>query len=211
MNLTKELYESHHSLHRESGFSILKSERGQLFSSLIGTGKSVLDIGCRDGALTEFFVKGNKVVGIDVDSNALDRARQQLGIEAHNVDAYGDWNELENKKFDAIVAGEILEHLFYPENILKKVSDHLNDGGIFVGSVPNAFSLKNRFRYLLGNKRHTPLSDPTHVNQFSAKELESLLKKYFREVKVLGLGRYTRLSKISPSLFAFDLAFLARK
>jgi 2-polyprenyl-3-methyl-5-hydroxy-6-metoxy-1,4-benzoquinol methylase len=208
--LAKDLYEEHHSLRRAPGFSILKEDRGRFFASVIGAGKRVLDLGCRDGALTSYFAQGNSVLGVDVDEVALARAKESLGIETRFVDAHGDWHELASESFDAVVAGEVLEHLFYPDRIVAQVAKHLISGGVFVGSVPNAFSLKNRLRYLLGSKLHTPLEDPTHINHFSASDLHRLLSKQFSSVEIRGLGRYRRLAALSPTWFAFDLAFVAR-
>lgn len=206
----KEIYKHHHATSRERGFSILKDERGAVLKELVGTGQKVLDIGCRDGALTRFFIEGNEVLGVDIDQNALNEA-QKLGIETKVMDLNGDWPELQDRKFDVVVAGEVLEHLYYPEKVAGKVVERLLPQGRFIGSVPNAFSLKNRLRYLVGSKRHTPLSDPTHITQFSAPELETILKKHFSKVEVRGLGRYQKLASLSPNLFSFDLFFTAEK
>ncbi|HYF28802.1 MAG TPA: methyltransferase domain-containing protein [Candidatus Paceibacterota bacterium] len=209
MSQAETIYEAHHKARRAPGFSILKDDRGAFIREAVGTGKRILDIGCRDGALTRTFMEGNTVTGVDVDREALARAGE-LGIEAIQMDLLGDWEELGDRQFDAVVAGEILEHLYFPEQVVCKIRSRLKEDGVLVGSVPNAFSLKNRLRYLRGTKKHTPLSDPTHINQFSAPELEALLARHFREVTVTGLGRYTRLAKLSPNFFAFDLAFVAR-
>jgi 2-polyprenyl-3-methyl-5-hydroxy-6-metoxy-1,4-benzoquinol methylase len=207
----KKLYEEHHKERRSPGFSVLKEERGRLFSSIIGTGKRVLDLGCRDGALTAYVVDGNSVLGVDVDEVALTRAHETLGIETRVLDAHGDWNELGEETFDAVLMGEVLEHLFYPDRVVAQVAAHLRRGGVFVGSVPNAFSLKNRLRYFSGSKKNTPLEDPTHINQFSAADLESILRTCFSSIEIRGLGRYSRLAAALPSWFAFDLVFIARK
>ena len=209
-NSQSDIYKYHHSTNRERGFSILKDERGRLLEDLIGEGKAVLDIGCRDGALTKYFVPGNTVLGVDIDDVALAEAAK-LGIETKKVDLNGDWSELSGRKFDVVVAGEVLEHLYYPDQVSKKAAMLLNPGGLFVGSVPNAFSLKNRLRYLMGTKRYTPLSDPTHINHFHADELKKLLQKSFSKVEIMGLGRYGRLSKLSPGLFGFDLFFICHQ
>ncbi len=206
----KEIYKHHHATSRERGFSVLKEERGNLLKELVGTDKQVLDIGCRDGGLTQFFKEGNQVLGLDIDQNALNEAAK-LGIETKIVDLNGDWSELGNREFDVVVAGEVLEHLYYPEKVAGRAAKHLKVGGKFVGSVPNAFSLKNRLRYLMGSKRYTPLSDPTHITQFNARELETILNKHFQHVEIRGLGRYEKLAKFSPNLFAFDLFFIATK
>jgi len=209
-NSLKNIYENHHLAKNRGGFSILEKERGQLLKEFIGIGKSVLDIGCRDGRLTKHYIVGNNVLGVDIDSNLLKSAEQNLKIETLLMDLNGDWSELGNKKFDAIVAGEILEHLYYPEIVLEKIKKHLNLGGVFIGSIPNAFSLRNRLRYLLGDKKNTPLDDPTHINQFSYHEIKNILYKHFYKVNIVGLGRYGFLAKKVPNFFAFDLFFICR-
>lgn len=208
-SLIQNIYESHHKENRPQGFSILENKRGLLLKNFIGKNKKVLDIGCRDGVLTKHFTFGNDVTGIDIDSQALLRTSKDLGIRTLAIDLNSDWAEINGEKFDIVVAGEVMEHLYFPEKIVKQIVSHLNSNGMFIGSVPNAFSLKNRLRYLKSSKRYTPLSDPTHINHFSSHELVALLKKYFEKVEIIGLGRYTWFSKIFPSLFAFDLFFVA--
>ncbi len=207
----EDMYTTHHKGGRRKGFSILEADRGKLFTSLVGEGKQVLDIGCRDGTLTRYFTKNNSVLGVDIDAELLNEARKQLGIETIIFDLNGSWSELGEKKFDVVVAGEVVEHLFFPQEVCARVSAHLHPHGVFVGSVPNAFTLKHRLRYLFASKKHTPLSDPTHINHFSVDELRTLLLKHFDEVTIYGLGKYALLSKHFPSWFAFDLVFSARK
>lgn len=211
-NFLSSLYEKHHSMYRKEDFSILKKERGDILKKNIGINKKILDIGCRDGSLTSFFADNNQVIGVDVDGEALKRAKSKLGIETLLFDIQSDpWPEILSSSFDVVVAGEILEHLYYPEEIVKKISNKLISGGVFLGSVPNAFSLKNRLRYLMGIKKNTPLEDPTHINHFSYKELKNILSSYFKDVKIIGLGRYEKMSKRMPGLIAFNLFFIAKK
>lgn len=208
-SFTKKLYETHHAQNRTPGFSILKEERGKLFSQIVGMGKDVLDLGCRDGALTLYFKEGNNVLGVDIDSFSLAKA-SELGIPTKEMDIYGDWLELEGRKFEVVVMGEVLEHLFYPEDIIKKVAGVLKEGGVFVGSVPNAFSLRNRLRYLMGQKKYTPLSDPTHINQFSRKDLVQVLSKSFKFIEIKPLGKFAWFDKLWPGMFSFDLVWVAK-
>lgn len=209
-SVIKKIYECHHKNHRGEGFVLMEKERGDLLRRYIGTGKNVLDIGCRDGALTKHFLQGNEVWGADIDEISLNRA-EELGVKTILMDLNGDWPELNGQKFDVIVAAEVLEHLYYSEENIKKIVSFLNKDGILIGSVPNAFSLKNRLRYLRGQKKFTPLADPTHINQFNYQELETLLKKYFQEVEIIGLGRYTKLAKLMPNYFAFIFFFYAKE
>lgn len=206
------IYTYHHSHNRNKGFTIMEQERSAFLQESIGTGKKILDIGCRNGVLTKHFAKGNVVWGVDIDPVALEEAKKLLvNTDSQNnffvMDLLGDWSELKGEQFDVIVCGEVLEHLYFPEKVVEKVVAHLKLGGVFVGSVPNAFSMKNRVRLALGTKKGTPLSDPTHINHFSLPELRAMLSRHFKTVSVTGLGRHTRMVKMSPRHFAFDLVW----
>ncbi|RJQ20725.1 class I SAM-dependent methyltransferase [Candidatus Woesearchaeota archaeon] len=203
------LYEKHHELLGKSDYSMLEDERGKLFASWIGTGKKVLDIGCRDGTLTRHFLSGNDVTGVDIDRQMLARA-EKLGIKTKLLDLHGTWDL---PQFDVIVAAEVLEHLYYPHDICKKIADHLKPGGLFIGSVPNAYNIKNRLRYLFGIQKNTPLDDPTHINQFSYKLLRALLQKHFSSVELSGIagGKMNAIAKRVPNLGSFMLVWRATR
>jgi hypothetical protein len=81
----------------------------------------------------------------------------------------------------------------------------LRPGGTVVGSVPNAFRLKNRLRFLLGRK---PEDDPTHLHMFSPDEVRSLLGGFEEPRLRFIAGRFVALH---PRLFANDIVFSARK
>ena len=48
----------------------------------------------------------------------------------------------------------------------------LRPGGFFLGSVPNAYRLRNRLVFLLGRP---PETDPTHLHMFSPDAIRALL------------------------------------
>ena len=111
------------------------------------------------------------------------------------------------------VAGEIIEHIFYPEKFLGKVIKVLKKDGIFIGSTPNAFNIKNRLRFLLGKTEGTTLEDEMHINHFSYNKLNLILKSYFNEVKIYPLvgRRYSLLASIKPSLFAHTFVWYCKQ
>ena len=108
------IYENHHKTLKKEGFSIMKEVRGDLIKKSIGIDKRVLDIGCRDGSLTSYFIDGNDVTGVDIDAHSLELAKNKFGINTIMMDLNGDWSELNEDKYDVIFAGEVLEHLYYP-------------------------------------------------------------------------------------------------
>lgn len=209
MSFLEDLYRNHHKTRRGPGFVLLGEERGVFLQKYVGKEKHVLDIGCRDGALTEYYKDGNEVLGLDIDSEALAGARERLGIQVQHVDLNNEWGVPE-KSFDVVVAAEVIEHLYYPEKIMGNIVRVLKDDGMLVGTVPNAFSIMHRVRYLTLRKKGTPLEDPTHINHFTVGELRDLLRRHFHEVTVEGIGRLGLLAQIFPQLFAFNLCFVAK-
>ncbi len=208
----EEVYNYHHTKERGDFFLILGDERGSFLKEKIGSGKKVLDIGCRDGALTKYYAKDNEVLGCDVDSEALSRAEKFLGITTKHLDLNGDWG-LPKNNFDVVVAAEVVEHLYYPVHVFKKINDVLKTGGFFVGTIPHAFSIQNRVKLFFGSKSGTPLQDPTHINHFCHKEFKKLLEKQFVNVEIKGITspRYNKLTFIFPFFFAHDIMFYAQK
>lgn len=200
-----ERYRAHHRGSRSEEFVFAGPERAALFRDAIGTGRRVLDLGCRYGALTQAYVAGNEVVGVDVDRDALAEAAQ-LGIET----VWADVEEplpFADESFDAVVAGELLEHLRDPAALVADAYRLLRGGGLFLGSVPNFFRLKSRIRFLVGR---TPefLDDPTHLQFLSGDDVRRLLRDFDAVELHYVAGRLTRLQ---PRLFANDLVFSARK
>ena len=145
-DLLAERYRRHHASRQEGEF-VFVPERLPLFVAAVGgPGKTVLDLGCRAGAVAQHFVPGNRVVGIDVDDSALARAAER-GIEP----VWADGEErlpFEDGIFDVVVAGEFLEHVRDPEAVVAEAQRVLRPGGTFVGSVPNAFRFQSRLLFL---------------------------------------------------------------
>jgi 2-polyprenyl-3-methyl-5-hydroxy-6-metoxy-1,4-benzoquinol methylase len=207
----EQVYKAHHKS-RGEGFAILMSERGSFLKKHVGTGKKVLDIGCRDGQLTGEYYQGNDVTGVDIDSAALERARHSLGIKTIHVDLNEEWS-FGHQEYDVVVACEFLEHIYFPEKVMQKVKLLLRQDGIFVGTVPHAYSLQSRIKFILGTKKGTPLEDPTHINQFSYREFKGMLERHFTVVEIATYVpyRYRLLAKIFPYAFAHDLMFVVKK
>src|SRR5213592_3715839 len=113
-------YAEHNRSERGAGFVFARPEREALFRRYVGgPGRRVLDLGCRDGALTQAYLDGNEVVGVDADQEALAEA-SRLGIETHWADLDQPL-ELDDASFDVVVAGELLEHLRDPQRLVDEV------------------------------------------------------------------------------------------
>lgn len=199
-----ERYAKHNRNERGAGFVFAGPERAALFKRYVGgPGRRVLDLGCRDGALTRAYLDGNEVVGFDADREAL-AAAARLGIETHWADLDQPL-EAPDASFDVVVAGELLEHLRDPQALVAEIRRVLRPGGTLVASVPNAYRLKGRLRFLFGR---SPELDPTHLQMFSAADVRTLLSGLEDPQLHFVAGR---LVPLHPRLFANDIVFAGRK
>ena len=175
--------------------------RAELFAGWVGTGKRLLEVGCGSGHHLEYYCRGNDAIAMDVDRPALESVRKRLGVET----VWGDFATslpFEDGRFDALVAGETLEHMPYPTIFLAEIRRVLRPGGIFVGSVPNAYRYRNRLDVLRG----LPIDrDPVHVQFFSLASLRAILSRDFEQIEIVPVrGKW---SHRFPSLFAHKLAW----
>lgn len=205
------VYASHHKERRGDFFVLEADERKPFLNKAVGKGKKVLDIGCRDGALTSSFMDGNSVLGVDIDPDAIKRAKDKYNFNVIQADLNGPWN-FNNDVYDVVVAAEIIEHVYYPDRIVGEAAKKLAKDGMLVGTIPHAFPLQHRLRYLFGTKKNTPLSDPTHINQFTYKELVTILSKHFNNVEIdfIISKKFKVLTWLIPKyLFAYGFMFKA--
>ena len=199
-----ERYAEHNRSERGAGFVFARPEREALFKRYVGgPERRVLDLGCRDGALTRAYLEGNEIVGVDADREALAEAAK-LGIETQWADLDQPL-DLPDVSFDVVVAGELLEHLRDPGGLTAEVVRVLRPGGTFVASVPNAYRLKGRILFLFGRP---PENDPTHLQMFSAADVRALLAGFEDPHLHFVAGR---LVPLHARLFANDIVFAGRK
>lgn len=117
------------------------------------------------------FVGVNEVVGIDM----LDEEIKMLQERGYNVQAQNAEKMDFNRKFDTIVAGELIEHLSNPGKFLRKSSQHLRPGGSLIITTPNTFNIL-RFLYLIKNGE-VPCN-PEHTGWYDPKTLNQLAHRY---------------------------------
>ena len=179
--------------------------RAELFAGWVGRGQRLLDLGCGSGQMLERYAEGNRVTAVDADRAALEGCGRQLGLET----TWGDFSTalpFADGAFDVVVAGETLEHMPYPALFLAEIRRVLADGGVFVGSSPNAYRYRSRLDVLRG----LPIDrDPTHLQCFSMASLRATLARHCEvEALVPVRGRWAHRW---PSLFAHYLAWRARR
>jgi SAM-dependent methyltransferase len=203
--MLEQLYAAHHRRGARLGRAVLEETRACLFRSWIGQGKDVLDLGCRDGTLTRHLLQGNRVIGADIDADALGAAERAYGMETRQVNLNGPL-PFPAERFDVVLLAETLEHLPYPCLTLAEVRRVLRPSGLFIGNVPLFYHLETRWRVLRGKRID---SDPTHLQYLSYDSLRCLLAGFFALEELLSIRG--RLARYSMRLFARNVAFRCRK
>lgn len=99
----------------------------------IGQNKSVLDIGCGAGILTNALAKtGHKVSGIDLSESSLKIAKQRdttQTVDYQTANAYAI--PYPDQTFDVVCAMDVLEHVEEPRRLIKEASRVLKSDGLF--------------------------------------------------------------------------------
>jgi 2-polyprenyl-3-methyl-5-hydroxy-6-metoxy-1,4-benzoquinol methylase len=157
----------------------------------VAEGARVLDVGCGEGRFTGALVRaGRAAVGIDVAREPLRRARaRERGLDVRLVPAMGPW-PLEDCGFDAVWAGETIEHLLDTAAWLSEVRRVLRPRGALVLSTPDHGPL-TRLGLGLGARRFEAHFDPRgdHIRFYTRHALVALLEDFgFQDVRTRTLG-----------------------
>jgi 2-polyprenyl-3-methyl-5-hydroxy-6-metoxy-1,4-benzoquinol methylase len=148
---------------------------------MVGFNKSVLEVGCASGYLTKVLTeRGCNVVGIELDPEAAEVAEQWAErVVVGNIDEGDVWNYVKDEAFDAIMLGDVLEHLRDPLGSLRQAVRKLKPTGIVVTSLPNIAHGDMRIALLQGRFRYaeTGLLDRTHMRFFTLETIRELLSQ----------------------------------
>lgn len=133
---------------------------------------NILEIGCSHGRFLNYLKELNSktdLLGIELNEKAASIARKR-GFDIINQ-PFEDINF--NKKFNYVFMWMVLEHISYPQQVLKKLSLITENGAEIIFSVPNI----NSFEFDIFKKYAQHLEIPRHVNHFTLQ----FLKKIFND------------------------------
>jgi ubiquinone/menaquinone biosynthesis C-methylase UbiE len=112
-------------------------------------------------------MNGFEKMGFEVHGCDLEVLRKDV----KKVDVEKQKLPYKSESFEYVFAGSILEHLRYPNNLLKEAWRVLKMEGIFIICIPD---WKRRYK--------TFWDDPTHVQPYTEARVRTLLEKWNFEV-----------------------------
>jgi 2-polyprenyl-3-methyl-5-hydroxy-6-metoxy-1,4-benzoquinol methylase len=194
------------------------SARQDLAERIPEGARAVLDVGCSRGATGPLLrARGiGRIVGIEPDAeDAAEAARLYDRVIAGRLQ---DVTEKWDGEFDAVLFGDVLEHLADPSDALERVRPWLTPRGVVVASVPNSGHWSVLDDLLRGRFDYVPYSilSGTHLRLFTRGTLEDLFESTGYEVVRIdavtspcspeGAARLSRLSAFAGASADLDAA-----
>lgn len=186
-----------------------------LMVALVGAGKRVLEVGCATGYMSRVFAdRGCSVVGVEIDADAAERAREVCeAVHVIDVESPDFPDVVGSVAFDAIVFGDVLEHLRDPVATLRRMRSLVSPGGCVVASIPNVAHGAVRLALLDGHFDYTRLGllDETHLRFFTRGGVERLFREggfVIVETRRTVVGLFDTEIKLDPD--AFEPAIVKR-
>lgn len=154
-----------------SSHSVILSRLGE------GRGRKALDVGAADGFLAErLTAQGWTVTALERDPELAARAHGRCKeVVVADLESAPP---LLHGPFDAIVYGDVLEHLSDPGAVLRALDQTLAPEGTVIVSVPNVAHLWVRLSLLAGRFDYADrgILDRTHLRFFTRRTLRELLR-----------------------------------
>jgi len=202
----------------------------EFFSSSSLHLRNLLDIGCGNGTVTVGLREAlhlDTVDGVDILADRLDVPKWLRALKL-NVDS--EKLPYPDNTFDAIYCGEVLEHLYNPDNLLGEIHRVLSPEGVCLITTPNLASWFNRVVLLIGYqpsclsasfhnedvgklKFTKVIGQRGHVRGFTLRALLELLEiKHLQPVKVMGwnvgqMEEHIRRGILSYTINLVDVLF----
>jgi 2-polyprenyl-3-methyl-5-hydroxy-6-metoxy-1,4-benzoquinol methylase len=157
-------------------------------------GKSVLEIGCADGALLKSLSRfePSRLVGIDINQTALDYGREHYGLDLRNatIESAGFCEG----EFDCVAMIDVIEHVPDLAGFFAAAARCVRPGGVMVVFCPNAGGLGAAGRswsYLLRSLEHVTYPSIASLECLASRHAMRIFKVW-SEGDPRGLVQYRR-------------------
>lgn len=154
---------------------------------LVGSGRRVLEFGCASGYVSKILTHtmNCSVVGLEADPEAAQQAENYCErVVVCDVEQVDFPSLFAAGTFDVATFGDVLEHLYNPTEILRKVKEVLAPNGFIVASIPNISHISVVLELLEGRFDYCSrgLLDESHIRFFTKKSILAMMRDAGYEV-----------------------------
>jgi 2-polyprenyl-3-methyl-5-hydroxy-6-metoxy-1,4-benzoquinol methylase len=173
---------------KDSGLpSYYSNVRSDLLAMLSGQGLRLLEVGCGTGStLLHAREQGiaSAIVGAEYVGEVAAAARHRGVKKIYSGDflVAADKIRRNEKPFDAIIFGDVLEHMTDPWSALAAAHGLLSGGGQIVASIPNFRYWRVMYNvFLRGDFRYAKdgIMDKTHLRFFCRRNIVEMVGEHF--------------------------------
>jgi 2-polyprenyl-3-methyl-5-hydroxy-6-metoxy-1,4-benzoquinol methylase len=189
----------------------------------------VLEVGTASGYIGDFLIKQKKceVWGVEPVKDLYEDALHFSYKKLWNCTVEEFVSEFsEAELFDVILLGDVLEHIDYPEKVLRALKKYLKPNGFFVISMPNIAHYSIRFNLFFGKweMSDSGILDRTHLRFYTIESAKKMIESAGLRVeqirpsaggmerfginKLLGVGQ--KLLFFWPTLFAYQFIYIVK-
>jgi len=189
----------------------MKSDH-QIIASIINKGAHVLDLGCGNGELLAFLMKGKKalVQGIELDENQMHECVER-GLTVLQGDIESGLVDYPDKSFDFVILNQIMQQIKKADFVIQ---ESLRVGKQVIVGFPNFAHIKARLILVFRGK--TPINEALPYYWFETPNIRFLTisdfidycsKKKIKIEQQYYLGK-SRSVHFMPNLFAQNALFV---
>jgi SAM-dependent methyltransferase len=203
------------------------------FSRFLPCGRLCLDVGCGAGGNAAMLSRNGWIVdGITIsESEARLAGSVCREVTIHDLER-GLPGTIKPESYDVILASHVLEHVFYPQRLLRDCWQALKPSGGIIVVLPNLLFWRNRLKMALGRFEYQDVGimDYTHCRWYTFRSARALLEGHHFEViesvadgQILsgnglpdilekGLLRVDQMfRRFTPGLVAFQMYLVGRR
>lgn len=139
----------------------------------------ILDVGCGNGWVAKYFLpRGKKVVSMDISiANPVNVLKENPGENHAAIVADAYWLPFKKNIFDAIIASEIMEHVYDPKLFITGIMEVLKPGGKLVITTP----YNEKIEYFLCVHCNKPTPKNAHLHSFNEKNIADFIPKEYTD------------------------------
>ncbi len=139
---------------------------------------NVLEVGAGEQLIKPYLGKNFTYKGMDLGKN-----------QDYNFNLDGGKFPIKSEVFDIIICLETMEHVMYPERVLKEIVRVAKKDAFFFLSMPNEYNFLQRFYHLFGIKTFIDapfrlVEEHLHIHKPRVKDILNLFSKHLKIQKI---------------------------